>query len=103
MAVTISGWQKEDTIGHPLVSEFITPEYQEEVGRVLSMCLQGVESANYEFPLFTKDKRRRDLLLNATTRRGADGEITGVIGVGQDITKMKEAMEESSRVASDLT
>ena len=28
----------------------------------------------------------QEILLNATTRRGRDGEVTGVIGVGQDTT-----------------
>lgn len=42
------------------------------------------DTANFEFPMFTKSGERKAILLNATTRRGADGEITGVIGVGQD-------------------
>ena len=44
-ATETSGWPKENTIGHPLVSEFITMEYQEEVGRVLNMALQGYETS----------------------------------------------------------
>jgi len=42
-------------------------------------------------------------LLNATTRRDADGNITGVVGVGQDITDLRHIMVESKRVADDLT
>ena len=32
----------------------------------------------------TKDGARIDILLNAATRRGPDGTVIGVIGVGQD-------------------
>ena len=31
------------------------------------------------------------------------GFIAGVVGVGQDITKIKQAMDQSAHVASDLT
>ena len=57
---------------------------------------------NYEFPLFTKDGRRRQILLNATARRGADGEATDVLGVGQDITELRAVYAEQPRVAGDL-
>ena len=43
------------------------------------------------------------MLLNATTRKDAEGSVVGVVGVGQDITLMKEAQSEQRRVADDLT
>ena len=52
------------------------------MGDVLQKALAGAETANFEFPLFTKDGRRLVILLNATTRRGPDGSVTGVVGVG---------------------
>ena len=42
------------------------------------------------------------MLLNATTRRDAAGQIVGVVGVGQDITAMKAVQAEQQRVAADL-
>merc|ERR1719277_404484 len=87
----------------PLVKSFISGEYQEEVSRVFSVALSGRDTANYEFPLFTKHGRRREILLNATTRRGADGEVTGVIGVGQDITELRAVTAEQHRIADDLS
>jgi len=102
IAAAISGWSKSETIGKLLVEEFITESYREEVGRVLKDALEGNETANFEFPLFTKDGRRREILLNATTRRGADGEVTGVVGVGQDITELRKVTAEQQRVADDL-
>ena len=43
------------------------------------------------------------VLLHATTRRDAKGNSTGVVGVGQDITKRNQVMATSKRVADDLT
>jgi len=89
-AEKITGFTKAEVLGQDLVAEFITDEYKAPVGRVLDNALDGKETANYEFPLYSKKKQRVDLLLNATPRRDVDGRITGVIGVGQDITELKQ-------------
>ncbi|HIG42856.1 MAG TPA: PAS domain S-box protein [Gammaproteobacteria bacterium] len=96
-AVKISGYSKEDVTGHDLVEEFIIEDYKKAVGDVLDNALEGTETANYEFPLHTKDGGRLEILFNATTRRDVEGNITGVIGVGQDITERKLAEEELRR------
>ena len=54
---------------------------------VLENALLGVQTDNYQLPLFTKDSKRVELLLNAATRCDASGAIVGVMGVGQDITR----------------
>ena len=89
-AANITGYSKDEVMGRDLVGEFITDDYKGSVHDVLQAALRGAETANYEFPLFTKDERRIDVLLNATTRRDIDGNIIGVIGVGQDITPLRE-------------
>ena len=56
------------------------------VSKVIQDALRGVQTSNYEFPLFSKTGGRIEVLLNATTRKDVDGNIVGVVGVGQDIT-----------------
>ena len=41
-----------------------------------------------------------EILLNATTRIDSRGQVVGVIGVGQDITKIKQEEKKRSYVAS---
>jgi PAS domain-containing protein len=84
------------------LQDFITKEYQVSVKEVLDNALQGRETANFEFPLYTKDQRRVDVLLNATTRRDVSGNVVGVLGVGQDITERKQVEVEKTRVAQEL-
>ena len=90
-AAKITGFEKEDVLGQDLVQGFITEEYRESVKAVLDNALKGVESSNYEFPLYTKNGDRVEVLLNATTRLDVERNIVGVIGVGQDITDAKVA------------
>ncbi|MFQ3180536.1 MAG: signal transduction histidine kinase [Polaribacter sp.] len=51
-------------------------------------ALLGKETANFEFLLFTKEEKRILVLLNSTTGRNSAGEITGLLGVRQDITEL---------------
>jgi len=85
-ACDVTSYTKEDVIGKKLVEEFITDDYKVSVQQVLSKALEGVEMANFEFPIITKNEKRVEILLNATSRRDASGFIVGVIGIGQDIT-----------------
>ena len=73
-----------------------------QVGRVLTKALLCNETSNYEFPMFIKDGRRREILLNATTLRDGGGALTGVIGVGQDITELRKATAEQQQATNDL-
>ena len=90
-AARITGYSKEEVLGQDLVENFITDEYKQSVGNVLDAALKGTEASNFEFPLYTKGGDRVQVLLNATTRRDAMGGITGVVGVGQDITELDQA------------
>ncbi|MBD3307512.1 PAS domain S-box protein, partial [candidate division KSB3 bacterium] len=90
-AATITGYSKRDVLGKNLVENFITEEYRMSVRKVLRNALNGIETANFEFPLSTQDGRRILVLLNASARRDEAGNITGVVGVGQDITERMRA------------
>ena len=91
MAEKITGFEKVEVIGHNLVDEFITPAFRDAVRNVLEQALISNETSNFEFPLITKSHDRVEVLLNATTRRDVNCNITGVVGIGQDITLRKTA------------
>ena len=87
-AEKITGFKKKDVMGKNLVETRITQDYQSAVQDVLDKALQGQATANYEFPLYTKDGERVMFLLNAGPRRDKEGNIVGVLGIGQDITEL---------------
>ena len=68
-AMRLVGYSPEEVMGHSLVEEFITKDYQASVQMVLDQALTGKETANFEFPL-----------------RDEQGNVIGVVGIGQDIT-----------------
>lgn len=86
-AERITGYSKDEVMGHGLVENFITDEYKASVKEVLDKALAGEQTANFSFPLYTKGGDRVDVLLNATTRRDEYKRCIGVFGVGQDITE----------------
>jgi PAS domain S-box-containing protein len=102
-AEKITGFKKEEVMDRDLVADFITDDYKASVGEVLERALKGEETENFKFPLFTKSGDRVDVLLNSTTRRDADGETVGVVGVGQDITELNKVLVEQERISKDLT
>ena len=100
-ATAITGRSKWEVVGRRL-EEFINPEDRESVVEVLENALRGKETANFGFPLYTKAGDRVEILLNASTRRDAHGNICGVISVGQDITELMRGKKELASVANDL-
>ncbi|KAE8897146.1 hypothetical protein PF005_g2257 [Phytophthora fragariae] len=97
-AAEIMQYSTDEVVGENLVEKFITEDYREAVGAVLSKALDGVETANFEFPLVTKAGRRVEILLNATPRFNEHGTVIGMVGIGQDITDRIAQEQEYARL-----
>ncbi|ETK91430.1 hypothetical protein L917_04838 [Phytophthora nicotianae] len=97
-AAEIMQYSNNEVVGENLVEKFITEDYREAVGAVLSKALDGIETANFEFPLVTKAGRRVEILLNATPRFNEHGTVIGMVGIGQDITDRIAQEQEYARL-----
>ena len=96
----ITEWNKkmsEITHLYPLTAadpirliDYLTTDQTDEVEKILELALTGTETSSYELTISTQNNGAITLLINATTRRNIEGEIVGVIGVGQDITQRKQ-------------
>lgn len=96
----ITGYKSEEVMDCNFVDEFISKEFKDSVRNILDSALAGKETENYELPVYAKAQHRVLILLNATTRRDMGGHITGVIGIGQDITELvayRSSMEQKVR------
>jgi PAS domain S-box-containing protein len=90
MTAEITGYSKEEALGKNLVETYIRGDHKESVSDVIELALTGESTANYELPLYSRSGERIEVLLNAVTRRDFEGSIIGAIGVGQDITALRE-------------
>ena len=75
---------------------------RESVNEVLDNALKGVETSNYELEFRTKSNEVRYLLVNATTRRDAESNIVGVVGVAQDVTEAAQHDRAVAAMANEL-
>jgi len=64
--------------------------------------LKGDETSNYELEFRTKTNEVRHLLVNATTRRGPENRVVGVVGVAQDVTEATKQDRAVKSVAQEL-
>ena len=92
----ITGYTKEEAFDCSLVESFIVPHMQASVRDILENAMQGRGTSNYELEFRTKSNEIRHLLVNATTRRDAENNVVGVVGVAQDVT---EAVQRDRAVA----
>ena len=86
----------------PLVNTFIVPSLRKSVLEVLDNALRGIETSNYELEFRTKSNEVRYLLVNATTRRDAENNIVGVVGVAQDVTEAAQRDRAITSMANEL-
>jgi PAS domain S-box-containing protein len=93
----ITGYTKDDAFDCNLVETFIPLAMRESVRTVLDCALRGRGISNYELEFLTKSSEIRILLVNATTRRDAENNVVGVVGVAQDVT---EAVQRDRAVAA---
>lgn len=92
----ITGYTKEEAFDCSLVETFIVPSMKDSVQEVLDNALEGRGTSNFELEFRTKSDEIRHLLVNATTRRDAENNVVGVVGVAQDVT---EAVQRDRAVA----
>jgi PAS domain S-box-containing protein len=98
----ITGFSKEEAMNCPLVDTFIVPLLRQSVHEVLDNALEGRGTTNYDLEFRTKSNEIRYLLVNATTRRDAENNIVGVVGVAQDVTEAEKRDRAVAAMANEL-
>jgi len=100
------GYKERELLGknwlHLLVPQRIRGEIREVFNKLMAGDVELVEY--YENPLLTKDGEERLVAFHNTVLRNPNGEITGVMFSGEDITERKQAEEKAKelRVLKDV-
>jgi PAS domain S-box-containing protein len=98
----ITGFSHDEAFNKPLVDTFIVPSLRKSVHDVMENALKGIETSNYELEFRTKSNEIRYLLVNATSRRDAENNVVGVVGVAQDVTEAAQHDRAVAAMANEL-
>lgn len=80
--------------------DFLSPESQKQYTLAMEMVLGGDVITNHEMILNATEGRRLTLLINATPRTSAQGDVVGILLIGQDITELsayRKSLEDKVR------
>ena len=83
------------------IDEFISSSHKEVANRIFKQAMEGEEPDSVELNLNTKEGRIATVLFNTSARRDLHGAVSGVIGIGQDITELREkeaALEQARKM-----
>lgn len=88
--IAATGYAKNDVIGKKLTSFVIGQDKKQSVENLIKHVLNGNPVSLKEFQIINKNGGSDILLLSATPRKNASGEIIGLMAVGQDITELTQ-------------
>jgi PAS domain S-box-containing protein len=89
------GWTAAEIVGHPL--PYLPPDKKEEFADLMRREFAGERIAGFETTRMRKDGSRIDVSLSVAALRDADGEISGMLGVIEDISDRRRAEQDRRR------
>ncbi|MGM0416416.1 MAG: PAS domain S-box protein, partial [Thermodesulfobacteriota bacterium] len=99
----ITGYTAEEVIGLDWFSNFLLPGEQEQVREVFEKALGHMHIKGQVNRVVTRNGEELYIeWSNETLRRPDDGETIGMLAIGQDITKRKEAEEKRRELEIEL-
>ena len=91
-AEEIYGWRRHEIIGRNYVETCLPAELRDSVANEIRAVLAGKDAVNYEHPVQARNGDTRVVLLNSTRMADNDGQATGLIAIGVNITDRKQDM-----------
>jgi PAS domain S-box-containing protein len=93
-AEEVYGWRRSEVLGEAYIDRFLPESVRGLVVDEIQRILAGGQTKNFENPIVTRDGSERAILWNATSSFDNQGQLSGVIAIGQDITEWKRAEEQ---------
>ncbi len=92
-AERVTGWRREEVLGWGFAGLLVPEAYKEAVMADMQKVLAGQATRGVEMPLKLRGGGERPFLWNVNRLLGKEGQVLGVIAVGQDIVERKRAEE----------
>ncbi len=103
-AEKISGYSTEEVVGHAKIWEWLYPEsgYRQEITQKAASIIQRGESVeDFETIIRRKDGQERVIAWHSRSLVNEQGEPTGSIALGRDVTERKQAQAQLQRSLKD--
>ena len=97
----LTGYKPSEVMGKYIIN-FILDTHQLEVYNILNETLNNNETSNYQLPFQTINNEIIQLLINSTSKKNMNGDIIGVIGIGQDVTELQKETEQKIKSEHEL-
>jgi len=97
----ITGYREQEIIGRNFWKLFYPGDEFDQIRRLLKESVDGVV-IDYEMTMTTKSGEKRTIVWNSFARKNAKGEISGYLGFGYDITKLKKTEQNLYEVNREL-
>ncbi|MCP4126322.1 MAG: ABC transporter substrate-binding protein [Gammaproteobacteria bacterium] len=98
----ISGYNQEEVTGKDWFTTFIPADNHEETIALFQRTIKGTHTKGNVNQILTKAGEKRDIEWYDKTIPDAEGNIVGLLAIGQDITQRLLAEKEQKRLQSDL-
>ena len=98
----ILGYTKEEANGAKLLG-FIVKENRSESLQIFARLQRGESASNFELRMMTKDGKKRIVLVNASLLHNKEGNMTGSVFIGQDITELDQYRNELEILVNERT
>ncbi|MHB1558333.1 MAG: two-component system sensor histidine kinase NtrB [Isosphaeraceae bacterium] len=96
-AEELSGYSAAEVQGWDFFTRLLPERFRDRIATVFRDTLEGMDTSGTINPILTRDGREREIRWFNGLLRDADGRITGILAIGQDITDLKEAQERALR------
>lgn len=90
----LTGLQRDEVVGHDFFEVFVPPKYRLEAYAWFKEVLNSKKIAVHNiYPVRTKDGNSRFVHWNHTLLFDAEGNVSGIASIGEDITERKQFQE----------
>ncbi len=98
----ISGYQLMEVQGQDWFSTFLPEEDRDEIRQLFLRAVDDIQTRGNVNAIVTKDGRRRDIEWYDKTLKDVNGNLIGLLAVGQDVTERRHMQVDLHRYAARL-